>query len=201
MTIQGSKRRVNMSQETKTRRGIVLYKENPFISSTVVKAKTKRITNKRGDMMVVGDSGEIVAGVAGFWQAQEVDASKFVKLYVGGVKQIKELTGAGTRVFELLYLEVQKYIGQDRIFMSYASIDHETAPMSPATYKRGIAELIAKGFLAPTEVQGWYWLNPEFMWNGDRLAFVREFYKKGAKRVDPRQQALPLEEPQGQLSS
>lgn len=75
----------------------------------MVKTKTKRLTNKRGDMMVVGETGEIIAPVAGFWQAQEVDAAKFVKLYVNGVRAFKELTNAGTRVFEVLYLEVQKH--------------------------------------------------------------------------------------------
>lgn len=181
-------------EEQKTRRGVVLYKDNPFVVGGMVKSKTKRLTNKKGDLMVVGDTGEIVAGVAGFWQAQEVDSTKFVKLYVNGVKAFKDLTGAGTRVFELLYLEVQKSIGQDRIYMSHAIVDQDTNPMSSATYKRGMAELIAKSFLAPTSTQSWYWLNPDFMWNGDRLAFVREYRKKGGIYADPRQVTLPLEE-------
>lgn len=183
-------------EEQKTRRGVVLYKNNPFVVGGLVKSKTKRLTNKKGDLMVVGDTGEIVAGVAGFWQAQEVDSTKFVKLYVNGVKAFKDLTGAGTRVFELLYLEVQKNIGQDRIYMSHAIVDQDTNPMSSATYKRGMAELIAKSFLAPTSTQSWYWLNPDFMWNGDRLAFVREYRKKGGTYADPRQQDLPLTQPE-----
>lgn len=66
--------------------------------------------------MIVGETGEIVAPVAGFWQAQEVDAAKFVKLYINGVKAFKELTNAGTKVFELLYLEVQKYQQRQGVF-------------------------------------------------------------------------------------
>ena len=183
-------------EEQKTRRGVVLYKNNPFVVGGMVKSKTKRLVNKRGDMMVMGNTGETVAPIAGFWQAQEVDATKFVKLYVNGVKAFKELTGAGTKVFELLYLEVQKSIGQDRIYMSHAIVDQDTNPMSSATYKRGMAELIAKNFLAPTSTQSWYWLNPDFMWNGDRLAFVREYRKKGGTYADPRQQDLPLTQPE-----
>jgi hypothetical protein len=53
-------------------------------------------------------------------------------------------------------------------------------------------ELIDKGFVAPTEAVAWYWLNPDFMWNGDRLAFVREYRKKGGSYADL-QQVLPLE--------
>ena len=35
-----------------------------------------------------------------------------------------------------------------------------------------------KGFIAPAVGTGWYWLNPDYMWNGDRLAFVKEYRKK-----------------------
>ena len=187
-----------MSNEAsgKTRRGVRVYDSNPFLQSGLVKPKTKRITNRRGDMMVVGETGEIVAPIAGFWQAEEVDSSKFIKLYVNGVKAFKDLKGPGTKVFELMYLEMQRNIATDRVFMSFSAVDQTLNPVSMATYKRGMAELIAKSFLAPTPVQGWYWLNPDFVFNGDRLAFVREFRRKGGKFADPRQQFLPLEDVQ-----
>jgi hypothetical protein len=178
--------------EPETRRGVLLYRSNPFLEAGLVKARMKRITNKRGDMMVMQDSGEIVAPVAGFWHAEEVDTAKFIKLYVNGVKAFKDLKGPGTKVFELLYLEMQRNIATDRVFMSFSAVDQTMNPVSMATYKRGMAELIAKGFLAPTPVQGWYWLNPDFVFNGDRLAFVRQYRRAGGKFADPRQEALPF---------
>jgi hypothetical protein len=174
------KMRVNMSQESeqKTRRGVELHKANPFISTALVEAKIRRITNKNGDMMIVGkETGELIAPIAGFWQSQEVDSAKFVKLYVNGVRAFRDLTNSGTKVFELLYLEVQKNIGKDKVFMSFSLVDQAVTPMAPSTYKRGMHELITKGFLAATPVQGWYWLNPDYMWNGDRLAFVKAYHK------------------------
>ena len=158
----------------------------------MVKPKTKRITNKRGDLMVVGETGEIVAPIAGFWQAEEVDSIKFVKLYVNGVRAFKDLTNAGTRVFEVLYLEVQKAIGQDRVYLSFTTLDPSVKNLSQATFTRGMRELIDKGFVAPTEAVAWYWLNPDYLWNGDRLAFVREFRRKGGQFADPRQESLPF---------
>jgi hypothetical protein len=182
------------TEEVTKRRGLVLHKMNPFMERGIIeKTKTKRVTNKRGDMLVMGETGEIVSGVAGFWQAQEVDATQFIKLFVQGVKAFKDLTGSGTKVFEVLYLEMQKNINQDQVFISYSKVDQDTNPMSETTYTRGMKELVAKEFLAASPIQGWFWINPSYLWNGDRLAFVREYRKKGAK-VDPRQQALPLEE-------
>ncbi len=179
-------------ESVKTRRGIKVYNSNPFLQSGMVKPKTKRITNKRGDLMVVGETGEIVAPIAGFWQAEEVDSIKFVKLYVNGVRAFKDLTNAGTRVFEVLYLEVQKAIGQDRVYLSFTTLDPSVKNLSQATFTRGMRELIDKGFVAPTDAVAWYWLNPDFMWNGDRLAFVREFRRKGGQFADPRQESLPF---------
>jgi hypothetical protein len=188
-------KQVDSGEEVTTRRGVALYKLNPFMEGggIVTKTKTKRITNKRGDMMVMGETGEIVSGVAGFWQAQEVDATQFIKLFVQGVKAFKDLTGSGTKVFEVLYIEMQKNMNKDQVFISYSKVDQTTNPMSETTYTRGMKELVAKEFLAASPVQGWFWINPSYLWNGDRLAFVREYRKKGAA-VDPRQQALPLEE-------
>lgn len=164
----------------KTRRGVPLYDKNPFMLE--VTTKTRRVMNKRGDMMLVNnETGEIQSNIAGFWEAEEVDSTKFVKLFVQGVKALKELTGAGTKVFEVLYFKVQENTGKDQIFMAVGAVDQALTPMSEATYTRGMRELTEKGFIAATTVQGWYWLNPSFVWNGDRLAFVKEYRKASSK--------------------
>lgn len=166
----------------KTRRGVALFKNNPFITSVPV--KTRRVTNKRGNMQLVStDTGEIHSNIAGFWESEEVDSTKFVKLFVNGVKALKELTGAGTKVFEVLYLKVQENIGIDRIYLSYSNIDQALTPMSEATYTRGMRELIEKEFIAATLDQGLFWLNPDFVWNGDRIAFVKEIRKKQSNKA------------------
>jgi hypothetical protein len=170
---------LNMTDELKKRRGLTLYKNNPFLVGTVLAPKIRRITNQKGDMMLVhGSTGEVMSEVAGFWHTKEVDNSKFVKLYVNGVKAFKELTGAGTKVFEVLYLEVQKLVSQDKVYMSFGLVNQEENPMSSATYDRGMRELVSKGFIAPTNLVGWFWLNPDYMWNGDRLAFVKAYFRK-----------------------
>lgn len=167
----------------KTRRGVALYEKNPFMVG--VSTKTRRVTNKRGNMMLVNsDTGEIQSNIAGFWEAEEVDSTKFLKLFIQGVKALKELSGAGTKVFELLYIQVQENVGKDQIFMSFAAVDQAVTPMSEATYTRGMRELTEKCFLAATPVQGWYWLNPSYVWNGDRIAFVKEYHRKATRKTD-----------------
>ena len=174
--------RLKMTQETETRRGVALHESNPFMPGAAVQTKTRRVTNKRGDMMLVNaGTGEIQAPIAGFWEAEEVDSTKFIKLFVNGVKALAELTNAGTRVFELLYSEMQNNIGKDQIYLSYSGLDKNLTSISRSTFSRGLAELIDKKFIAAMPAVGWYWVNPDFIWNGDRLAFVKEFRKQAAK--------------------
>ena len=160
----------------------ILHENNPFMMEFTT--QKKRVTNKRGDMMLVNSTtGEIQSEVAGFWETQEVDSTKFVKLFIQGVKALKELTSAGTKVFEVLYLHIQESIGKDQVYMSFNLVDQVITPMSESTYSRGMRELIEKEFLAASPNIGLYWLNPSFIWNGDRLAFVKEYRKINHKKI------------------
>lgn len=183
---------MDLSDEHQTRRGVTLYEKNPFMVE--LKTRTRRVTNKRGDMMLVStETGEIQSSIAGFWEAEEVDSTKFVKLFVQGVKALRELTNAGTKVFEVLYFRVQEAIGKDQIYIAFNSVDQALTPMSHSTYKRGLSELIEKGFIAAMPSQGLYWLNPSYVWNGDRLAFVKEYRKTTPTKKQPDRDVLTID--------
>ena len=133
-------------------------------------------------MLVNSNSGEIVTPVAGFWEIEEVDATKFIKLFINGVRALADLSSPGTKVFEILYLAMQQNIGKDQVYLSYSSIDI-SKKISRATFKRGLAELIDKKFLAAKPDVGWFWINPDYIWNGDRLAFIKEYRRESIKKI------------------
>lgn len=193
------------AQVKKGKRGVTRYERNPFLAHAVANTSTgvRKISNSDGNrmMMVSENTGEILAP-AGFWHAQEVDKTAFVKLFINGVKALKDLTGAGTKVFEVLYLRVQESIGKDQLWITFPSLDQSVTPMSEATFYRGMRELIEKDFIAESLTPGLYFLNPDFLWNGDRLAFIQEYRlakpgrKKGNKQHDKTAE-LPFEGVQG----
>ena len=132
--------------------------------------------------------------VAGFWQSQEVDSAKFVKLFVNGVKAFRELTNAGARVFEALYMEMQTNIGRDRVYLlrpRYAKASKYRSQHSPEAFGNS-----SRSDSAPTTQVSWYWLNPDFVWNGDRIAFVKEYRRAGTASTipGPQQEQLPFED-------
>ena len=171
------------------------HEKNPFIASITVKSRYKCI-NRRNDMALIStETGEVQEDtIAGFAQWKEVETDKFVKLYVNGVKALTELTSAGAKVFEVLYLKMQDLKGQDQIHMSFAAVNQDKTPMSLTTYTRGMRELIDKQFLAASVLPTMFWVNPSFLWNGDRLVFMQEYYRKGSLASMRNQQRIREEE-------
>lgn len=191
-THEVSKIGIKMTHDTATRRGVVLHETSPFLPN--VQTRTKRVTNKRGDMMLVSTgTGEVQSQIAGFWESEEVDSAKFVKLFVNGVKALAELSNSGSRVFELLYIEMQRNIGKDQVYLSYTGLDKHEKAISRSTFSRGLAELIDKKFIASMPAIGWYWVNPDFIWNGDRLAFVKEYRKASATAKPAEKDTLTMD--------
>jgi hypothetical protein len=140
-------------------------------------------------MIVDNSTGEIKGiGGMGFWWEEEVDTSRFVKLFLDGIKQAAGLSKTGIQVFELVYHQMRANPGSDEIKLNqYVAKDHG---ISDRTYQRGVRVLLEKEFLFRSPSDGVFFVNIRFMFNGDRLAFVRSYHLKGS----PRQEELPLAE-------
>ncbi|MFU9139239.1 replication protein [Erwinia tasmaniensis] len=78
-------------------------------------------------------------------------------------------------MFEILYRTVQEFKDTDRVFLTYELVDQNLVKISESTYYRGMKELVNKGFIAEKTVQNSYFINPDFIFNGDRLSFVKSY--------------------------
>lgn len=161
----------------RSRRGAIRHDKNPFIANAAANSKSgsKRLSNKKGDKyMIISEHGEAIAP-AGFHEVVEIDKTQFVKLYINGVKAFQGLKSAGGKVFELIYRAVQDAPGTDRIWLHFMEIEQNITPISRATFDRGMTELLEKGFIAESTTPGAYFLNIDYLFNGNRLAFVKEY--------------------------
>ena len=187
----------------------ILHSKNPFMNKGIIKEtkQTRKFVHGRtdGEVLFIGkgdpDQAEPHSISVFGGPAKAVDGTKFIKLFVGGVKRLKELTSAGTKVFEVLYYVMQddRNINKDRIYITHSFIDKEyEIKIGKTTFHKGLSELIDKDFLAASDVVGWFWVNPDFMWNGDRLAFIQSYRRKETKEITDKQnkvkaaQTLPL---------
>lgn len=168
-----------MSKNTiaKSRRGAIRHAHNPFIVDALNNTQTgpKRITNKNGNKcMIISEHGEVLAP-AGFHEVVEVDKTQFVKLYINGVKALQDLKAAGAKVFEIIYRAVQNHPGTDRIYLHFFEIEQNISPISRATFDRGMSEILKKGFIAESTSPGMYFLNIDYLFNGNRLSIIKEY--------------------------
>jgi len=173
-----------------TKRGFPVYRTNPSVpQSHGLPTRTKRINvpGGRGSVIVDNTTGELKGiGGMGFWMEEEVDTTRFVKMFLDGIKQAAGLSKTGIQVFELVYRECHANPGRDEIKLNqYVAKDHN---ISDRTYQRGVRELLEKEFLYRSPSDGVFFVNIRFMFNGDRLAFVKSYHLKDASR----QQELPL---------
>lgn len=180
---------MNLEQSiiNKSRRGVLRYSTNPSITEADgdTKKGTRRIGNRydKNSAFIVSNAGDVLAS-AQFYDVMTVDKTQFIKLYIRGVKALQDLTAAGTKVFELLYYAMQKKPSVDKIYLHYTSVAENGSTMSLATFKRGMSELIKKEFLYESIQPFFYFVNINYMFNGDRLAFVKEYRIKTTREID-----------------
>jgi Firmicute plasmid replication protein (RepL) len=175
-----------------TKRGVPVYKTNPSVPlASALPTRTRRIDvpGGRGSVIVDNSTGELKGiGGMGFWWEEEVDTTRFVKLFLEGIKQAAGLSKSGIQVFELVYHEMRANPGRDEIILNLHLA--KDRGISDRTYQRGVRELLEKEFLYRSPSDGVFFVNIRFMFNGDRLAFVKSYHLKDASR----QGELPLAE-------
>lgn len=166
------------------RRNVTKYRENPFLKHTAELSITgyKKITSPTDPnkfLIVDPNTGE--GTPAGFYFRKEVEKNEFVKIYAEGAAALMDLKTAGTKVFQLVYGQLFGKAGKDKteIVLNYELLnDKEQKFLSRRTFERGITELIKAGFIAESIVASYYYINPAFLYNGNRLALVNEYVLK-----------------------
>lgn len=174
------------------RRSLDIYKDNPFISSSggFCVSVRKDMTLVAGGLQITDDSGEDVsAGVIG--KIQLVDTDQFIKLYTKNVGLLFDLPSAAQKVLISVFCAVQKSKDAAEIYLPYhlareiyEGLNIDKIP-SQATFFRGISHLVKTGFLAGSyKGEGWYWINPSLIFNGDRVRFVNEYRMKRKEELE-----------------
>lgn len=176
------------------KQGLPIYRTNPSVPdpSSISKRKKVRFGDEQKGFVINNSHGEVLSvGGAGFYEFEEVDDTRFVKLFLDGVKQAVGLSKAGMTLFEIVYKQLQQNPGVDKVELSHFIAAEQIEGLADRTYRRGLRELLEKEFLFRSPTEGVFFVNIRFMFNGDRLAFVKGYKRKGASR----QRELPLEEP------
>lgn len=174
------------------------YKTNPFITEGGFTIPTR---SKRETLQTMGPASVVVDGqqidVAQVVRVRQVDSDRFVKVFVNHLAGFYDLTPTSMRLLTVLLQVVSdaRYINADQIVLTEAIAretmkEHGQKPLSSASYYRAVNELIASGFIAPTETPPLFFINPAVLFNGDRVRFVTELRRDRATAAQRERTAL-----------
>ncbi|HAS4945595.1 TPA: hypothetical protein I7C88_003668 [Vibrio cholerae] len=145
----------------------------------VVTTSTKQVKisalGKDNNIMINQDTGEVSGTHVVTYK--KVDDGEFVKLFSANVALTFDLRAAGIKTFSVLIWMVQhRAIGKDIVILDQLALSdwknaHEGKDLSYATFKRGLNELEGARIIAKTLRKGHYFINPNFVFNGNRIAF------------------------------
>ena len=154
--------------------------------------------------MVSSDTGQVISeGSFGFVEEKEVDIATFVKVYLDGIKQYAELSKAGATLFEIVYKEISVPSGKDKdkIDINYYIAQKHISSLSKRTFERGLNELLEKEFIYRSVVADVYYVNVNFMFNGDRMVVVKAYRRAGSKHKLEPKPTLDLDLPFGKTET
>jgi hypothetical protein len=191
MTWYSSKKGVFMSLER--------YKENPFMEGMVVPIKGQQVKISRlgkDDNVLVNQSTGEMQGTH-LTTYKKVDSEQFIKLFTANIALTFDLSAAGIKTLNILLWVVQNQaISKDVVVLDQMMLEEflndQSRPLklSSATFKRGLNELEKSQIIAKTMRKSFYYINPNFVFNGDRIAFTTLIEKK--QKGEENQQELEL---------
>lgn len=170
------------------------YKTNPFLEGMLIPVKGRQVKlsrlGKDDNILINQGTGEVLG--THITTYKKVDNEQFVKLFTANIAMTFDLSSPGIKAFSVLLWVVQnKALAKDDVDLDALALEEFTEAhsdkdpplkLSPATFRRGLGELEKAQIIAKTMRQGRYFINPSFIFNGDRIAFTTVIERNSGKR-------------------
>lgn len=155
----------------------VRYPRNPFTDGVALKImqnKRRKVLRKYKGKTVDPDTGELLEGLMKI-EEDYVDNEVFAKTYVKAIKDHLDLSSRASRLFHHITLELEK---DQTEMMLYPPHMADVLGYGEKTYYLALQELLINEVLARTIQPYSFYINPEYIYNGDRLVIVNSYLKK-----------------------
>lgn len=154
---------------------------NPFL--TGLKVQT---TKKVGGILAVEKLTDEEGNEVGteLRSRKYVDNATFVKVMSACYGIAFEMNSAGQKMLWVLLQQLHRSPLKDIVMLNFSDYDGTTKKkpvfkVGKTTFYVGIRELKKAGFIADYKPKsGMYWVNPAYLFNGDRVRFIQEWVKR-----------------------
>jgi hypothetical protein len=161
---------------------------NPLVEVRDVPIKRRLVsTGLKTDLV---DADGVIQGASVIRTIEEKDDAEFVKVFAAGVAASFGLSKTGRNVFHAVlrvYQAAPMHGGfADTVYLKWFDdgLCGNAIEMSEKTFRRGLKELLALGFLSP-RTPSVFWINPALFFKGSRVLFVQDYRRKAnAQRVE-----------------
>jgi len=155
------------------------YTENPFIQDTILSVEQRKEYYKNPDEKIVNvKTGELSAMpiVARF---RKVENEQFIKIYTGTISSWFDLSRRAQKV--LVYIITSLAKDADYVLIDWNRLCDVSGYNSHRPIYAGLAELCEKDIIARGIKPGFYFINPNYLFNGNRMVLVEAIEKKGTE--------------------
>lgn len=159
-------------------------RENPFAKQALVQLgnyiATRQISGRNSDeravLRAVDDKGEPLASTV-FFRTQVVDTETFAKVYQLGFQAFADLKPSVMKVFQFVINQLRP--DNDK-FNIYVEDIIEATKLHKATIYRALAVLCEREIIARGRSEYDYYINPMYVFNGDRVTFITNWINSNA---------------------
>ena len=107
---------------------------------------------------------------------KEIEMNNFVKLFKDEISSLNNLSKTGITVFGYFISKLE--MNKDEVYLYMQDLmDYGRWDQSNQAYK-GLLELVNADIIFPSVMNGWFYINPAVLFNGDRIKFLREYWEK-----------------------
>ena len=159
----------------------VAFEKNPFIinedNGEIILRIDKTIKKEKignTDMVLMNyKTGELEPSTNILYRNHDVDSNKFVKLYVGYMQLLFDLTKPAQKLIQFIITELKP--NQDEVYIYVPDAKIFCQWKTRNQYYTAIKELTDKEIIAQSIKTGWYFINPSVLFNGDRFTVIDRY--------------------------
>lgn len=165
---------------------------NPFLykqlESIELNNKIVGTTNGIGSVDIVDrETGQVVSDATQnrvFVKRQMVDKGKFVKIFENRLKEMFNLSHSAIKVMGYFINEISlpKYIGKDSIYFNKVDCMEFCGYNTHNMVYKGLTELLNNNFVAKSTIPGFYFIDHNIAFNGNRIVIMEEYIKEEQRK-------------------
>ena len=148
------------------------------------KYKTASNTSQRAILQAIDPNTGELLGHTQFIRQIEVDEENFAKFYLSRFPKFFELKPQAIKVFG--YILNQLIPNKDEFIFIMEECKEYTGYKSDNSIRIGLTNLLASEVIAKGRIDNLYYINPMFVFNGNRITFADTYVRmeKAKKQID-----------------